>query len=99
MEIKKTKPSITEKDCIFVISVPAIWDLKSKQIMLQASQNAGLFEGNEDTSTFFSLEPEAASIYYNTELSNYQDVIKPAVGLFYVIWEVELLILLPTKKL
>ena len=44
MEIKKTKPSITEKDCIFVISVPAIWDLKSKQIMLQASQNAGIFE-------------------------------------------------------
>ncbi len=49
--------------------------------------------------TFFSLEPEAASIYYNTELSNYQDVIKPTVGLFYVIWEVELLILLPMKKL
>ena len=80
MEIKKTKPSIIEKDCIFVISVPAIWDLKSKQIMLQASQNAGLFEENEDTSTFFSLEPEAASIYYNTELSNYQDVIEPGCG-------------------
>ena len=79
-EIKKTKPSIIEKDCIFVISVPAIWTFESKQIMLQASQNAGLFEENEDTSTFFSLEPEAASIYYNTELSNYQDVIEPGCG-------------------
>ena len=29
---------------------------------------------------FFSLEPEAASIYYNTELSNYQDVIEPGCG-------------------
>ena len=80
MEIKKTKPSITEEDCIFVISVPAIWDLKSKQIMLQASQNAGLFEENEDTSTFFSLEPEAASIYYNTEVNSYKDVIDSGCG-------------------
>jgi len=80
MEIKKTKPSITEKDCIFVISVPAIWTFESKQIMLQASQNAGLFEENEDTSTFFSLEPEAASIYYNTEVNSYKDVIDSGCG-------------------
>ena len=79
-EIKKTNLSITVKDCIFVISVPAIWDLKSKQIMLQASQNAGLFEENEDTSTFFSLEPEAASIYYNTEVNSYKDVIDSGCG-------------------
>ena len=80
MEIKKTKPSITEEDCIFVISVPAIWTFESKQIMLQASQNAGLFEENEDTSTFFSLEPEAASIYYNTEVNSYKDVIDSGCG-------------------
>ena len=79
-EIKKTKPSIIEKDCIFVISVPAIWTFESKQIMLQASQNAGLFEENEDTSTFFSLEPEAASIYYNTEVNSYKDVIDSGCG-------------------
>ena len=79
-EIKKTKPSIKETDCMFVISVPAIWNYKSKEIMLQASQKAKLFEENDDTSSFFSLEPEAASIYYNTVINNYQDVIDSGNG-------------------
>ena len=99
MEIKKTKPSITEKDCNFVISVPAIWDLKSKQIMLEASQNAGLFEENEDTSTFFSLEPEAVQYIIIPNLIIIKMLLFQAVGLFYVIWKVKLQILLHTRKL
>ena len=80
VHIKRSNPRVTEKDCTFVISVPAIWDYKSKEIMLQASQKANLFEENDDTSTFFSLEPEAASIYYNTEIHNYKDVIDSGCG-------------------
>ena len=72
-QIKKTYPPLIEKNCRFIITVPAIWDYKSKQIMLDASYKAGLFNENDDTGTFFALEPEAASIFYNSDKFSYQD--------------------------
>ena len=48
----------------WVITVPAIWDLKSKQIMKDAAEEAGMIREDDDISNFFALEPEAASIYY-----------------------------------
>ena len=68
-QIKKTYPSLKENNCRFIITVPAIWDYKSKQIMIDAANKAGLFKENDDIGTFFALEPEAASIYFNTQES------------------------------
>ena len=73
-QIKKTYPSLIEKNDRFIITVPAIWDYKSKQIMIDAANKAGLFKENDDIGTFFALEPEAASIYFNTQES-YKNII------------------------
>jgi molecular chaperone DnaK (HSP70) len=73
-QIKKTYPSLIEKNYRFIITVPAIWDYKSKQIMIDAANKAGLFKENDDIGTFFALEPEAASIYFNTQES-YKNII------------------------
>ena len=73
-QIKKTYPPLIEKNCRFIITVPAIWDYKSKQIMIDAANKAGLFKENDDIGTFFALEPEAASIYFNTQES-YKNII------------------------
>ena len=62
-QIKLTFPNLDVNDINYVITVPAIWDLKSKNIMFKASINAGLIGKNDDSSNFFALEPEAASIY------------------------------------
>ena len=75
-QIKRSYPSLIEKNCRFIITVPAIWDYKSKQIMINAATKAGLFNENDDIGTFFALEPEAASIFYNTDQSSYQNVIR-----------------------
>ena len=56
--------SVKRKDIKWVLTVPAIWEEKSKQIMIKASLNAGLIDKNTDKSLFLALEPEAASIYY-----------------------------------
>ena len=56
---------IEEKDIHWVITVPAIWDIKAKQIMINAAQEAGLIRDDDDPSNFFALEPEAASLYYH----------------------------------
>ena len=50
--------------------------------MLKAFKKAiaELFEDIKDPSIFFSFEPEAASIYYNTEINNYKDVIDSDCG-------------------
>ena len=64
-EIQKYNPNLEDKNIHWVITVPAIWDIKSKQIMINASQNAGLIRDDDDPSNFFALEPEAASIYYH----------------------------------
>ena len=42
--------------------------------MIDATNKAGLFKENDDIGTFFALEPEAASIYFNTQES-YKNII------------------------
>ena len=64
-QIKCRLPKLKEKNIHWVITVPAIWDIKSKQIMINSAQNAGLIRKDDDPSNFFALEPEAASIYYH----------------------------------
>lgn len=79
-QIRLSVPFLDENNIHFVITVPAIWDIKMKQKMIKASQQAGLIREDDDFSNFFALEPEAASIflaYENRgktiykELSNY----------------------------
>ncbi|XP_078325244.1 heat shock 70 kDa protein 12A-like isoform X3 [Crassostrea virginica] len=46
-------------DVYWVITVPAIWDLRAKQFMRKAAEKAGL----QDSQLSLALEPEAASMY------------------------------------
>ena len=62
--------SIVKKNVKWVLTVPAIWEEKSKQIMINASIKAGLIDENNDKSLFLALEPEVASIYYIKKLLN-----------------------------
>ena len=48
-----------------IVTVPAIWDEKSKEIMLNSSIASELITQEDDFSHFFALEPEAASLYLN----------------------------------
>ena len=66
-QIKLSEPNINVENIHYVITVPAIWDIKSKQIMIQASKKAGLIREDDDLSNFFALEPECASIYFGHE--------------------------------
>lgn len=49
----------TYDDVYWVITVPAIWDLKAKEFMRRAAEKAGL----KDSQLSLALEPEAASLY------------------------------------
>ena len=73
-QIKLTIPSLDENMIHWVITVPAIWDLKSKQIMKDAAQEAGMIREDDDISNFFALEPEAASIYYQSSPQANQEI-------------------------
>ncbi|CAC5426221.1 unnamed protein product [Mytilus coruscus] len=53
------KTFCTNDDIHWVITVPAIWDLKAKQFMKDAAEKAGI---SNDQLTL-ALEPEAASLY------------------------------------
>ena len=64
-QIKQRYPYLSENNIHWTITVPAIWEIKSKQIMINAAQNAGMIREDDDPSNFFALEPEAASIYYH----------------------------------
>jgi len=67
-QIRRNSNKLNSKEELtfhWVITVPAIWDTKSKQIMINAADKAGLFAKDDDPSNFFALEPEAASIYYH----------------------------------
>ena len=48
----------------WVLTIPAIWKDKNKNIMMESAEKAGLIStyGNEKN-LFFALEPEAASYY------------------------------------
>ena len=72
-QIELTKEKLNEKNFHWTITVPAIWDIKSKQIMINAAQNAGLIREDDDPSNFFTLEPEAASIYYHSSPHSFKD--------------------------
>ena len=82
-QIKITIPSLDENKIHWVITVPAIWELKSKQIMINAAQEAGMIREDDDISNFFALEPEAASIYYQNSPQADQEI-KDSVAPFIV---------------
>ena len=46
----------------WILTVPAIWNEKNKNIMINAAENAGIVK-QFDTTFFLALEPEAASYY------------------------------------
>ena len=64
-QIKDKFKDFNLKNIHWTITVPAIWEIKSKQIMINAAQNAKMIRSDDDPSNFFALEPEAASIYYH----------------------------------
>ena len=61
-QIKLKLLNLDEKNIHWIITVPAIWETKSKQIMINSAQDAGLIREDDDPLHFFALEPEAASI-------------------------------------
>jgi hypothetical protein len=68
-QIRRTSHKNYEKDEIkWVVTIPAIWEEKSKQIMINASKKAGLINDQTDLSLFLALEPEVAGIYYFSDL-------------------------------
>lgn len=56
---KDTKSVFSRSDIHWVITVPAIWNLKAKQFMREAAHMAEI----EDSQLTLALEPEAASLY------------------------------------
>lgn len=78
-QIRLSFPHLNGKNFHFAITVPAIWDLKSKDKMFKAAIKAELIGDNDDTSNFFALEPEAAGIYFSFENNSklfYQQIIR-----------------------
>ena len=69
--IRARNPLILETEIEWKVTVPAIWNDQSKDIMRKACENAGIFNKNQQ-STFFALEPEAAACDYvmNNPCSN-----------------------------
>lgn len=63
--IRSRNPMILDSEIEWKVTVPAIWKNESKEIMRRASQEAGIFDPDEQ-STFFALEPEAAACDYVT---------------------------------
>jgi len=61
--VQENKPSIREDQIKWVVTVPSIWELEQKSIMISASEKAGLFNQYTDRANFFALEPEVASLY------------------------------------
>ena len=73
-QIKRSMPTLKKENIHWTLTVPAIWDIKSKQIMINAALEAGLIRDDDDLSNFFALEPEAASIYYNKSPQAYNGI-------------------------
>ena len=61
--IHYNRSTITEEQIKWIVTVPSIWNLSQKGIMIKACEKAKLFNKNTDRENFFALEPEAASIY------------------------------------
>ena len=63
-QIKRFNNQIREENIKWILTVPAIWEEKSKQIMVEAAIDAGLIKTDSDKSLFLALEPEVAGIFY-----------------------------------
>lgn len=81
--IHNNRPNILENQIKWVVTVPAIWNLSQKGIMISASEKAGLFNQYTDRTTFLAIEPEAASFYCSKDSSIDQNYIMP--GKSYII--------------
>ena len=66
-KIQSYDKNIKDNDIKWVVTVPAIWDNQNKQIMIEASINAGLIQRDMEQSLFLSYEPEAAAYYCQNE--------------------------------
>ncbi|XP_053378752.1 heat shock 70 kDa protein 12A-like [Mercenaria mercenaria] len=62
-QLKSHYAGLQEEDILWVITVPAIWSDSAKQFMREAAKQAGL----ADNCIKLILEPEAASLYCNTQ--------------------------------
>jgi molecular chaperone DnaK (HSP70) len=62
-KIRNYDSNINDKDIKWVVTVPAIWSDINKQIMIEASLNAGLIQKDSEQSLFLAYEPEAAAYY------------------------------------
>ena len=72
----------------WVVTIPAIWEEKSKQIMINASKKAGLINENTDLSLFLALEPEVAGIFYFSDLYSQLDEDKDLFDTPYIICDI-----------
>lgn len=61
--IRRSRPNIKESSIKWTVTIPTIWEESQKSKMMEACKSAGLIDYNTDTSLFFTLEPEAASLY------------------------------------
>ena len=82
-EIQSIRPDIKENEINWKVTVPAIWDNNSKEIMKKASIISGIFS---EPLTFFALEPEAAACDYVSEKTSDKEAIK--VGNKYIICDI-----------
>lgn len=85
-DIKNKRSTINESDIIWKLTVPAIWRNKSKQIMINAAQKAGIFDNKDNPAFFFSLEPEAAACNYVLDNNADEEAIMP--GNKYIVCDI-----------
>ena len=78
---------IKECDIEWKLTVPAIWREKSKEIMINASKSAKIFnEFSDDKSLFLALEPECAALDFINEKSSDKDAVK--IGNKYIVCDI-----------
>ena len=81
--IQQSRPSITEDQIKWIVTVPSIWNLSQRGIMITVCEKAGLFNKNTDRGNFLALEPEAASLYCSYDDSVDQKYLMP--GKTYIV--------------
>ena len=81
--LKNNRPKITEDKIKWVVTVPSIWTLQERSIMITSCEKAGLFNQNTDRTNFLALEPEAASIYCSKDNALDQSFLSP--GKSYIV--------------
>ena len=82
------KKKFKKNEIRWVVTIPAIWEEKSKQIMINASKKAGLINENTDLSLFLALEPEVAGIFYFSDLYSQLDEDKDLFDTPYIICDI-----------